>query len=198
MTINDPSTITHLFIKGKNIDTYSLTVVTGKGSGRGVTGQVIPSNQTVNGFQHDLRSIGPLSTSEVELIITGTSPQLYELMLLESLLELDVNFTEIRPTRLSRGSTVRQNIKGQTFRVGSLADRSKWQTQFEALFLPTSNTNGDDFIRALEDDDNFAFAEDFERFPDRVYPCHLYSEIDIEYIGRRYNQRRIAFTLAEA
>ena len=198
---NTPSTgtpITHVFLKSKNVASYSVTVVPTKGTGTGVISRSIPSNQIVNGFQHDLFPIGPLDATEVNLVVTGSGSQIYEMMLLNSLLELEVNYTDVRLERVSEGDTIRRNIRGNSFRVGSLADRRKWNGSFEAIFLPTSATNGDTFMNALEDGDNFAFAEDFNRWPDRVYPAYLRSDISIDYLGRSYDQRSISFTLAEA
>ena len=119
-------------------------------------------------------------------------------MLLESILDLQVNYTDVRFERVSEGGIIRRNIKGRSFRVGSLADRYKWYGSFEAIFLPDSATDADDFRRALEHSDNFTFAEDFSRYPDRVYPAYLRSEISLGYIGRLYTQQTISFALAEA
>ena len=193
----DTTAITHIWIKSKNVTSYSATPVTGMGTGAGLTGQTIPPSQVINGFQHDLQPL-TLNASEVELVITGTSPEIYEVMFLESIIDLENDYTDVRPQRRDIGSNIRENIRGNSFKVGGLSDRYKHSTFFEAIFLPTSPTNGDAFIRALEENDNFAFAEDFERWPDRVYPAYISSQIDIQYIGRLFNQRRVQFTIGEA
>lgn len=196
--LTDTSTITHIFLKSKNVTSYSVTVVTGKGSGLGLTGRAIPMEQIRNGIQHDLQAVSTLQASEVELVLSGTGTELYEVMLLESVLDLQNAYTGVRVARRVVGDSVRQNIRGNTFKVPGLGDRMKWHTNFDALFLPTSATDGDTFIRALENSANFTFAEDFDRWPDRVYPAYLSSEIGISYIGRQFTQRRVSFSIAEA
>lgn len=197
-TLTDNSRITHVFIKGKNLTDYTIAVPSGQGTGTGLTTQTIPADQVVNGIQHDLRAIGPLMASEVSLTVTGTNTEIIEVMFLESVLDLQNYYTAIQRALIDVGASVRQNIAGGTFKVGGLADREKWNVAFEAIFLPDSITDGDAFLRALQENKNFTFAEDFSRWPDRVYPAYREGPIQEAVIGRDFYQRRFSFTIVEA
>lgn len=198
-TIRDPSSITHVFIKCKGVDTYSVSVSPGRGTGTGLSGETIDSANIVNGIQHDLKAIGPLNASEVQLVVTGTNPQIYEFMCLDSLLEVDPEFTNIRPSLIKPGESIRQNIRGDTFKVGGLSDRRKRHTAFEVVFLPTSVVSPDTFLNAIDQGDNFTFAENIEEWPDRVYPAYLQGQVDEQYIGRvSFNEKWIRFNIVEA
>lgn len=189
--------VTHIFLKGSGITRYSVSVPTGKGSGVGLTNRVVPASGVVNGIQHDLAMLGPLDVTEVELQLTGVDIRLYEVMLLDSLIDIDAVFVEIEPARTDRGSINRSNIRGELYTVPGLAGRYKWDTNLTAFFNGGS-PSADDFMRALESNANFTFSEDFDEYPDRVYPATLAeSTIGIEYVGRLFEQRRVRFTLSE-
>lgn len=194
----DASRVTHVFIKGSGITNYSVSVPSGQGSGTGLSAQTIPAGGVVNGIQNDLRAVGPLSATEVEVSVTGVSARVYEVMLLEEVIEVENLFTAVNPTRIDTSSQIRQNIRGETIRVAGLAGRHKWQTQMEMLFLPSTTPTADEFLRAIEENANFTFAEDFARWPDRVYLAYQASDISIAYVGRMFNQRRVSLAIAES
>ena len=201
----DNTRITHIFIKAKNLTNYTVSVPSGEGSGTGLTDQTIPANQVVDGIQHDLRSLGPLNATEVEVSVTGTSTEVYEIMLLESVLEIPDIYVEIQPTRGDRGAIKRTNIRGELYTVPGLSGRYKWLVRLAAVFVPPPNPppnplppTAEDLLRALEENHNLTFAEDFDRFPERVYPATLANSIiGIDYVGRLFEQKRIKFSIAE-
>ena len=205
-TATDNSRITHIFIKAKNLTNYSVSVPSGEGSGTGLTYQTIPADQVVNGIQHDLQSVGPLNATEVEVSVTGTSTEVYEIMLLESVVEIPDVYVEIQPTRGDRGAIKRTNIRGELYTVPGLSGRYKWLLRLAAFFndAPVDPPpvdpppTAEDVLRALEENHNFTFAQDFARFPERVYPASLASSIiGIDYVGRLFEQKRIKFSIAE-
>ena len=195
-TTTDNSTITHIYIKSKNLDNYSVDAVTGKGTGTGLTNQTIPANQVVEGFQHDLQPVS-LEATEIEVTVTGTNTEVYEVMLLESLFEVDNIYSNVRVVRSNTGSRVRQNIKGDRFVVPGLSSRYKYNSAFETLFLPTNVITAEHFITSIQNNPNFTFAEDFSTWPDRVYPAGIASTFDIAPVDRRRDQKRVGFTIIE-
>lgn len=196
-TETDNTRITHVFLKGMGIDNYSVTVPSGKGTGTGFTNQTIPTSQSVNSIQHDLREVGPLSATEVQLNVNGTSSSVIEVMLLESLQTIEHAYTAVNPTKVDRGGSLRTNIRGNTFKVQGTEGRFKWSTDFSALFLPSANPSADDVIRVFEENPNFTFAEDFSMWSDRVYPATIAGGVNISYLGRMFNQRQLEFSILE-
>ena len=196
--LTDNSRITHLFIKCKGVTNYTIAVPSGKGTGTGLTNQTIPADQVIGDIQHDLRSVGPLMASEVQLTVTGTDTEIYEVLFLQSLFELENGYQGIQLQYVDPGASIQQNINGTRFKVGGLSDRFKHETSFVAFFSLDTPNDGSDLIKALQTYDNFTFAEEFEEWPDRVYPALLSSPIGVEYVGRVFHQRRISFSISEA
>ena len=191
------SRITHIYVKAEGLTNYSVSIPTGRGTGTGLTNHVIPASGVVNGVQHNLQSLGPLETTEVQIDLVGTDTKLIEVMLLESVFALEDAYTAVNPQKSDRGGSVRRNIKGNTFKVAGLDGRYKWSTGYTALFLPNANPSSDDVIRVFEENTNFTFAEDFERWPERVYPATISGGVNISYLGRRFNQRTLEFSILE-
>ena len=121
--------INWIFLKCQNVDSYTLSVPATKGSGTGVMDRAIPTTvntfegtmtpTTVNGIQHDLYDLGTgvLDCIEAELVITGTSPVIYEIMLLEELLYFppQESFNFIQHSQ-EHNSFLRTSISGQNHR----------------------------------------------------------------------------------
>ena len=195
--------ITHIFIKGIDIDDYSVSVPTGQGTGTGLASQTIPDAGTVNGIQHDLRAVGPLSAREVQIDISGTNHKLIEVMLLEEVTSISNKFTAINPSRVDRGAELVSNAEGNTLRVAS-EFRAKWSVNYQAYFDNDASPTADEVIRAFEGEPNepyrgnLTIAMDFTRFPDRVFPCVVAGGISISYVGGIYTQQQLDWTMLES
>ena len=196
--LNTNTTITHVFIKGQNITQYTISIPTGSGTGTGFSNRVIPADQTVRGFQHDLQPLTNVSASEIQVDIVGATSQVYEIMLLESIMTIGPIYQVVDPVRIDTTSQIRTNIKGNTFHISGVADRYKWNTNYSAFFREGDSPSWEDFVMNLETIPNMTFAEDFDEFPSRVYPATLASPLNIAYQGQVYTQARIDFTLTES
>lgn len=146
---------------------------------------------------------GTLSVQEVQLEFTGTNTEIYEIMLLESVLGLDPDgsFVGIVPSYESN-SILQTNIRGGISRIRSLSSRGKWSIDYQALFNSSSPRNmgvtspnsidstkpavlHDEFLRVVSANPNFVFAQDFNRYPDRVFPATWGdSDLTQSYISR--------------
>ena len=132
---------------------------------------------------------GALNCTEAQLTFTGTDLRVYEIMLLEAILEMDDErfFTDISPSYLDN-SLLRTNIRGVSSRIRSLASRGKWTVRYRALFNSYSNVTHAAFMEMLQNNDNFVFAQQYRRYPDRVYPATW----QLENFGQRYLTRRVS------
>ena len=124
-------------------------------------------------------------------------------MLLESVLGLDPDgsFVGIVPSYESN-SILQTNIRGGISRIRSLSSRGKWSIDYQALFNSSSPRNmgvtspnsidstkpavlHDEFLRVVSANPNFVFAQDFNRYPDRVFPATWGdSDLTQSYISR--------------
>ena len=192
------TTITHIFIKGTGITGYSVFVGTGAGTGTGLSSVTIPASGTVNGVQNDLRELGPLSATEVNVTIEGTNARLIEVMFLNELTTISNKYQAINPTKIFRDAISEPNILGNTIKEPGPSRRWRWTTSYQAYFPPDANPSADTVFNTFEENLNFTTAVDFARFPDRVYPASIAGGIDISYVGRLYNQQQFDFIIIEA
>ena len=197
------TTINFIWIKGTGITNYTLSVPSGMGSGAGVTTQVIQPtvtppdgttiSTTINNIQHELLDLSSLSTDgtlncvEAQLVFTGVNVRIYEIMLLESLLYLDSenNFTNIESTYVD--NTLNQtNIRGESIRIRSLASRPKWSINYTIHFRNSSTVDYPTFSNMINNNHNFVFSQQYNRYPERVYPATWASgNFSQRYISRR-------------
>ena len=132
---------------------------------------------------------GVMNVTEVQLVFTGTNVRIYEIMLLEFLYEFDTerSFLSIDPT-FQDNSLIQTNIRGETTRIQSLASRGKWTVGYRALFGDYAVRDYRGFMELLRNHRNFAFAQQFERYPERVFPA-TWGNTDF---GQAYFTRRIS------
>ena len=129
-----------------------------------------------------------LDCTEVQIEFTG-NPTIYEIMLLEELLYLHpersfINYSDNQDDN----SIEKRNIRGSGFRIRSLASRAKWTANYRALFSYYSSVTAEVFIRMATNNSNFTFAQDSNRYPDRIYPATWGSGN----FNQRYYTRRIS------
>ena len=193
----DSSKITHIFIKGKGIDSYSVSIPTGMGTGTGFNGRVIPVDQTANDFQHDLQPLTSVDATEIQVDVVGASSQVYVILLLESVMDVPTHYEEINIEKEDSFADIRTNIKGNTFSVRTIGDRYKWQASYSQRFYPEDTPDWQTFVSNLESLPNLTFAENFSENPDRVFPAVQTAAIGIDYIGLLYTQALISFAIRE-
>ena len=196
-----------IFVKGSGIDSYTVTVPLGKGTGTGVTDRVIPStvtvpegssiSTTVDGIQHDLLDLssldpdGTLNCIEAQITFTGTDVVIYELMFLESVLELDPERSFIQggyTATLRDNIIVQTNIRGVSNSIKSLSSRPKWNLRGRVLFDESQRVRYNEFMSFRRNNRNFVFSEQYVRYPERVYPA-TWGSADIT---QTYYTRRIS------
>lgn len=199
-TTTTATKVTHIYIKGTGITTYTVSIPSGGGSGTpGINSQVIPSSGIINEVQHDLREMETdLSVTEVQVDITGTTTKVIEIMLLESVVDMpNAEYQAINPAKVDRGSVIRTNIRGQAIKTPGLAGRTKWNIDYTTLFRVSSNPSADQLLNAFEDNPNFTFAPSYSRWADRVYPATLTGGVDISYLGGIFGQRQLEYSIIE-
>ena len=160
-------------------------VATG-GTGSGWTARTIPDSvenwegatvsTVIDGVQYDLYLLDThFTATSVQVTFTGSNIKVYEVMLLEFGLELDANgdFTEINPDKVDRTAVLHQGVTGSIERETGIGEREKWETDFAAKFVAgrTEIEQSDVFLKWRENNLNFVFAQEYSRYPARVYPA---------------------------
>lgn len=179
----DPTRVDYCFLKvrGRNIG-YSITPI--GGSGVGFTGRMIPMSvdnyegsqvsTIVSGFQHDLYALpSPITAREVRLQVSGTDVQIHAVLLLELGYSIAANsrYTQIEFQKVDRTGSLTPNPTGRTRRNPPFAGtRFKWDGTLTCTFREKTELVAA-FMAWAESNLNCAFAQEFSRYPARVYPA---------------------------
>ena len=182
---NQPTRVDAVFIKSKGVTRHSGTP-TG-GSGTGWTNEALPEtvenwegtdiNTTVLGFQHHLLLLDQhFTATSVRVWFEGTNVEVYEILLLEFILEIDANgdFTEISPDYVDRSAVIHSSPDGGISRSSALgAERQKWETSYVVKIVPgkTLLESVDEFVYQMGANPNVVHSQEFSRYPARVYPA---------------------------
>ena len=182
---NQPTRVDAVFIKSKGVTRHSGTP-TG-GSGTGWTNEALPAtvknwegthiSTTVLGFQHHLLLMDQhFTATSVRVRFEGTNVEVYEILLLELLLEIDANgdFTEIAPDYVDRSAVIHPSPGGGIQRSSSLgAERQKWETNYVVKIVPgkTLLESVDEFVYQMGENPNIVHAQEPSRYPARVHPA---------------------------
>ena len=182
---NQPTRVDAVFIKSKGVTRHSGTP-TG-GSGTGWTNEALPEtvenwegthiSTTVLGFQHHLLLMDQhFTATSVRVRFEGTNVEIYEIRLLEFLLEIDANgdFTEIAPDYVDRSAVIHPSPGGGIQRSSSLgAERQKWETNYVVKIVPgkTLLESVDEFVYQMGENPNIVHAQEPSRYPARVHPA---------------------------
>ena len=151
---NQPTRVDAVFIKSKGVTRHSGTP--SGGNGMGWTNETIPEtvenwegthiSTTVLGFQHHLFLLDQhFTATSVRVQFEGTGIEIYEMMCLEFLLEIDANgdFTEIAPDYVDRSAVIHSSPDGSISRSSALgAGRPKWETNYVVKIVPRENVVG--------------------------------------------------------
>ena len=182
---NQPTRVDAVFIKSKGITRHSGAPI--GGSGTGWTNVDLPAtvsnwegsdvNTTVLGFQHHLMLLDShFTATSVRVRFQGTNIEIYQIMLLEFIMEIDANgdFTEISPDYVDRAAVIHTSPDGGIRRSAPLgAEKSKWETNFfvKVVTGKTLLESVDEFVYLMSENPNFVFSQEFSRYPARVYPA---------------------------
>ena len=182
---NQPTRVDAVFIKSKGITRHSGTP-TG-GSGTGWTNEALPEtvenwegthiSTTVLGFQHHLLLLDQhFTATSVRVQFEGTNVEVYEILLLEFLLEIDANgdFTDISPDYVDRSAVIHPSPGGGVQRSSSLgAERPKWETSYVVKIVPekTLLESVDEFVYQMGENPNIVHAQEPSRYPARIHPA---------------------------
>ena len=135
---------------------------------------------TVYGFQHEIYPLPErVTATSVRLQFTGSDIEIYEVMLLELLLEIrDGEFLDILPDKVDRTGRIQGAPKGSVRRVSPIgAGRWKWETDYILKVQPTRTSLNSEAaaLKFLEDNPHVVHAPEPARYPSRMYPAAMTS-----------------------
>ena len=197
--ISDGSAATRVdafYLKSKNVTSHTATPTGGSGSGW--SSRSVPSSvtdyegnsvdTTVEGFQHDLYLLDThFTATSVRLQFAGTDVEIYEVLLLELLQEIDANASEflaLNARQADRTGRIDPSPSGHVSRVRG-SGREKRDLDWTVKIVPgeTLIDDVDDFLFTLEDNTHLVLAEGFSERPSLLYPAILSStRIPIRYL----------------
>lgn len=194
-----PTRIDFIFLKTKGVDAFSFEP-TG-GTGTGFTNRAMPPHfiatggehirTVVNGFQHELYPLPePVTATEVRLQFHGTDVEVYVVMLLELIAEIqDGDFLNPLPYKVDRTGDIIEFPDGGVDRADVIgAERWKWEIEYPLKVLPsgTSFNSVSKVLKFISDNPHIVHAQEPARYPERVYPAE---QASLE-ISQRYRNKR--------
>ena len=194
-----PTRVEFIFLKTKNVDSYSFTPSGGSGSGFSnrampaffvaTGGEHIPT--VVNGYQHECYPLpAPVTATSVRLQFNGSGVEIYAVMLLELIAEIqDGDFNNPLPYKVDRTGHILNYPGGGVDRGNVIgAERWKWEVEYQLKILPryTSFNSVPGFLRFLSDNPEVVHAQEPARYPERIYPAET---VSLE-VYQRYRTKR--------
>ena len=181
----NPTRVDAILVKGQDIEGHSAEPTGGTGSG--YSNRMMPAtvknwegtdvSTVVAGFQHDLYLLDShFTATSVRLTFTGANAKITEIMLLEFGLEIDSNadFTQINPDFVDRSGVVHPDPGGGISYTPPLGGgRDRWQIDYAVKVVPgkTLLETPEDFLYWRSENRNHVHAQEFTRFPWRVFPA---------------------------
>ncbi len=218
----DARDFTDIFIKATGVESYTAALTDPDPSTLILSDRTLPETVTndsgdevsitdLDGYQNDLHSLwtdestAKPKAKSVTLTFTGTSPKIYEVMVLDRLLTLnaDGGFSRIEYDSLDLG-TVEPDLRKRLSYVPPInAERDKWLVNLTLLSRRTTtgrDTLADQLISLIRRYKNFVFAPEYRRYPERVFPALWPNpETQIRYLSRwKGGGRRVQFSVREA
>ena len=214
---------TDIFVKCSGVTSYSAAL-TDPANITSPQARTLPENVTndsgdtvpitVDGYQNDLYSlwddtqdpIPPKPTAKsITLTFTGSSPRIYEVMVLDRLLTLnsDGGFSRIEYDSLDLG-TVEPDLRKRLSYVPPIGgERDKWLVNLTLLSRRSGtgrDTIADALISFIRRYKRFVFAPEYHRYPDRVFPAVFPNpETQVRYLSRwKGGGQRALFSVREA
>ena len=214
----DARDFTDIFVKATGVTSYTAALTDGTITPSPRTlpenvsndsGDMVPI--TVDGFQNDLYSLWDETQNQVPqaksitLTFTGTSPRIYEVMILDRLLTLnsDGGLSRIEYDSIDLG-TVEPDLRKRLSYVPPInAERDKWIVNLTSLsprIYGARDRIADELISFIRRYKRFVFAAEYNRYPDRVFPALWPNpETQIRYLSRwKGSGRRVLFSVREA
>ena len=180
--------VSHIFIKGKNIERIQIS---GVGSvGNPIDQQVADyevqnaqqqgTNFIINDFQNFLfilsRSNTPTdvwNASRIQIRITGSSRRVYEIAALEKVFAFDSQkyYRQLAYNRTHRASVLHEKITGRVKRIDPLNQEPKrWRVRMGIKNRFMNETPiGQDLQNFFDNHPNFAMVPEYSRWADRVF-----------------------------
>ena len=163
------------------------------GAGTGWTSRATPTNVTsyggatisteVNGLTHDFYLLPAHFTgTSVRLQFTGSSPQIYQILFLEFVLEFDVNVSETEAfdaAFVDRSGSINPVPGGGIVYSGSFGNtRPRIEIEYSIKVIPgkTLNESATEFAYKLHQNRNCVWAQEPSRYPERVFVSSVISD----------------------
>ena len=190
-----PTRVDAFYLVSKGVDTHAGTP-TG-GTGTGWTARTVPASvdnirgesvsTVVDGLQYDLFLLDTHFTAEsVRLQFTGTGVEIYEVMLLEIVQEINATYSDFLAfdaEQVNRTGRVERSPIGGLSVVDST--REKRDVEMTVYIRPSGRTliqSPDEFLYLLEANPRLTLAESFSENPSLLYPAIVGSlEIPVPY-----------------
>ena len=216
---------THIFLKCQNVASYAIRL-TDPEPNIALFDRTLPetvkndSKDTVSitdldGFQNDLYNLSTVVSNTRKLkakaitltftAVSGQTPRIYEIMILDRLLILDSDggFSRIEYDSLDLGS-YDPDLRGRLSYTPPIGgERDKWIVNL-TLFAPRRAADrgiiADQLLWFIRRYKNFVFAAEYNRYPERVFPAGWSdSRTAIRYISRwKGAGRLVRFGIREA
>ena len=182
-SVSDNTDITHIFLKGSGITSFTLSVPAGFGTGATLT-QTVPSTVTDKGGTENSITIDdmqnylyklttPYNCRKVTLTLVGTDVKLYEIMLLNQEFEFipGQDFFEIGFSQVQRGGGLQTNTSGDISRYSSTNTQrtSKREIEYGVRFI--GRYAYQPFFNFKNNHQEFVFSMEYELYPERVFPA---------------------------
>ena len=178
-----PTRVDAFYLVSKGVDTHAGTP-TG-GTGTGWTARTVPASvdnirgesvsTVVDGLQYDLFLLDTHFTAEsVRLQFTGTGIEIYEVMLLEIVQEINATYSDFlgyAAEQVNRTGRVERSPIGAVSVVDST--REKRDVEMTVHIRPSGRTliqSPDEFLYLLEANPRLTLAEGFSENPSFLYP----------------------------
>lgn len=214
---------TDIFIKGSGVAAYSAAF-TNPENITSPAARTLPETVTndskdtvstiVDGFQHDLHNLWTDESSakpkakSITLTftaVTGETPRIYEVMILDRLLTLnsDGGFSRIEYDSIDLG-TVEPDLRKRLSYVPPInAERDKWLVNLTMRSQRTTtgrDTLADQLVAFIRRYKQFVFAPEYNRYPERIFPALWPNpETQVRYLSRwKGSGRRVLFSVREA
>ena len=213
---------TDIFIKAKGVASYTAAFTDGANiPSPSPFPRTVPATVTndsgdtvstvVDGYQHDLHNLwtdesaAKPKAKSITLTFTGSSPNIYEVMVLDRLLTLnsDGGFSRIEYDSIDLGAVEPDLRKRLSYVPPINAERDKWLVHLTLNSRRVGSgrdTIADRLISLIRNYKNFVFAPEYKRYPARVFPALWPNpETQIRYLSRwKGAGRRALFSVREA
>ena len=172
--------------------TASIGTPTG-GTGTGWTSRTTPTEVTsfggatisteVNGLTHDFYLLPTeFTATSVRLRFSGSSPQVYQILFLEFVMEFDVNKNEtesLDAAFVDRSGQINPVPGGGIVYSGSFGNtRPRLEINYGVKVIPnkTINQSATEFVYRLHENRNCVWAQEPSRYPERVFVSSVISD----------------------